>query len=98
MDFVRARLRERWPRLPAYFATARDDRFLPRSDLVAQQREIPANAWLSWSAAELAEQAIAAQIALEDAFRFTVSGHKLDTQGFEWDEAFGASKPFVDFK
>lgn len=78
--------------------TARDDRFVPRSDLVAQQREIPANAWLSWSATELAEQATAAEIALEDAFRFTVSGYGLDTQGFEWDEAFGASKPFVDFK
>ncbi len=76
--------------------TARDDRFVPRSDLVTQKREIPANTWLSWSDTELAEQAITMQIALEEAFRFSVSGRKLDTQGFEWDAAFGASMPFVD--
>lgn len=70
------------------------DRFIPRLDLVAQKQEIPANAWLSWSNVELAEQATVAEIALEDAFRFTVSGHELDVRGFEWDEAFGASRPF----
>ena len=70
--------------------TQTGDRFIPRSDLVVLKRGIPANAWLSWSNAELVEQAFSAGLSLKDAFRFTVSGYGLEARGFEWDEAFGA--------
>ncbi|MFO7642469.1 MAG: hypothetical protein R6X17_14755 [Candidatus Competibacteraceae bacterium] len=70
--------------------TRTGDPFIPRSDLVDLKRGVPANAWLSWSNAELAKQAFNAGLSLADAFRFTVSGYGLDARGFEWDEAFGA--------
>lgn len=73
--------------------TATGDRFIPRPDLVAEKRGIPANAWLCWSREELAEQAAIAGIALKDAFHFTISTYRFAAQEFEWDEAFGASRP-----
>ena len=81
-----------------FVATRTGNRFIPRSDLVAQKRGIPANAWLSWSLAALVEQAVALEISLNQALRFSVAGGELERQGFEWDEAFGASKPFASGK
>ena len=72
---------------------AKGDRFIGREDLVTVIPAVP-NAWLTWTREELASAATEHGISFEDAFRLAIHSPNSSAQEFEWDEAFGASRPF----
>jgi CRISPR-associated endonuclease/helicase Cas3 len=71
--------------------------WIPRNELVKRHQATP-NAWLAWSREDLAAAAIEYGIRIEEAFRLTTQYRDVFEQGFEWDEAFGASRPFSNRK
>ena len=72
--------------------TASGNRFVVRDDLVKYKKRVP-NTWLAWTREELASFATDSGISFADAFLLTIPQYpNSDKQGFEWDEAFGATK------
>jgi hypothetical protein len=76
--------------------STKGDRFIRREDLVSVIPAVP-NRWLAWTREELMSAATEYRISLEDAFRLAIYCPNASDQAFEWDEAFGASRPLKNF-
>jgi len=66
--------------------------WIERDDLVKRMPAVP-NAWLAWTSEDLASAATELGIEYKDAFCLTTHYADVYENGFEWDEAFGASRP-----